>query len=663
MPSGAEDPGAIAEKAGSARPNPSDEYRRWNRVLAEFFLLSAEPEQDVFLSVTPSTLSTALDQVEGELLTADDSQSALKGAVASMYSKYVLDEGHSIGELAAIGDDGMPHSVAFLAVSVLAAYDQERDPRRDEPFGRLPYYRPLSEALGCELGSNGLPEGFDPDAFDSLWSSLSYWVLESAKAVLDLPRSDRGHVAYPHRHVLLRQVDIDKLPAMFEREGFEPFSRSVSSTRMGRALDRYASLTGNAKSALGDERCQAVIEQTLTILEAWDGSVETGAGVRKAAIQIHLWFQRDVPILSYLPSRPVGFPDRFVTGDGVVLEDEDGPYYSSIPIAAEDGRALLDGFEWRSGRFTLRRPAARVVALAPASELSGFLSSPGLHLGRASAILCTDELEGEARAYLEAVSGRQQHPISGGELPENWALFRDVTPETVVNPPAGLEALEVSASVSVDFVGGIRLERGRTWLAGSSPRVLVTPERADVTVDGVLCTLVDGEVVSSALQRSGRHVITAGRVTRRMSIAEADVSVACVPLLAEAHPDHTVIALPHGSWTLLGSHPSESRRLDCPTVSGIFSCEFSPVWAVRSRRQGGIRQPILCLVDNPPPPQETQPAPECRAWCDAVRWAQQHGAGFERLGPTLGSVSDPRGVWSRYVAVSKRLRRRCGRTR
>src|SRR5579862_201395 len=657
-------PRAEATKEGTAQRGLPLEYRRWNRVLADFFLLQAEPNQDVFLSVTPSSLSRALDEVEGEPLSPDDSQRDFKRAVATMYSQYVVSQGHGIGALSSEDEDGIPQSVAFLGVSVLAAYDQERDPERDEQFGKLRYYRPLSDALGCRLMSNNLPEGFDPDEFDQLWNDLAYWVLDKLQAVLDLPRSDRGHVAYPHRHVLLRQVDIDKLPVMFEREGFEPWSRSVSPNRMGGALDRYSSLTGNARTALGDKRRQAVIEQALDVLNEWDGSVDTGVGIRKAAIRLHLWFQRgDVPVLSYLPSRPAGFPDSFETSNGIALEGEDGPYYSSILITASDGNALVDGFEWKTRGFTLRRPPCRVVALSQSSDPSGFLSEPGLHRERTSAVLCVGEMLAGVTAHLDAITGRQNQPTSGGELPDGWSLFRNVTPKTMVDPPVGLEALAVSETVSIDFVGGIRLERGRTWLAGSIPKIYVTPSDAAVKVDGgALSPVIDGEVSSESMMAVGSHLITVGRLTRRMNVREAAISEGCTPLIADLGEEHVMAVVPRGEWTLLGAHPTELLRVECTRNSGIFATGFNAVWAVDARNGGGKR-PIMCLVYDPPPPLDASPAPECRAWCDAIRRAQQHRAGFVRLGDARAPVRDPQPAWGRYVALSKRLRRHCGRMR
>jgi len=84
--------------------------------------------------------------------------------VSLAYRTQILTEPEKLWALATLGDDGMPISVAFLALSVLAAYEMHAD----EEAGPNAYYPRLALLLGIDLVA-GHPRGFDLQDFEGLW--------------------------------------------------------------------------------------------------------------------------------------------------------------------------------------------------------------------------------------------------------------------------------------------------------------------------------------------------------------------------------------------------------------------------------------------------------------------------------------------------------------
>lgn len=644
---------------GSPSASPLDEYRRWNNVLAQFFLLSAHRDDDVFLSVTPGLLAKALDDVENVILTPDDAYDDFKRSVSALYSYRVIQQHNPLRCLADQCSDGLPESIAFLGLSVLAAYDQERG---EEATGRLRYYEPLAELLGCGLVGQ-YPKGFDPQQFDELWDLLGFWLLDRTGALLFLGRRNRQHTAQPRQHALLRRVDIAKLPILFESHSFEPGSRSVSPERLGRALDGFGRLTRDARSALGDKRRRSVIEQATTQLESWDGSVSDPRGTVKSSIQIQLLFRGDEPIFFFLPSRPSRFPDTFQAAE-VRLESTDGPYYEPVKIQPTAGSALLHGFEWRSAGLTLRRPGVQVLALSPARDLSGFVSQPGLRRGVRSAVLCADGVRDEVAAFLTAITGRQTRSYAHPAVPHGWTLFADVLPQNAVPPPPGLDALEVSDAVTVEFVGGLRVGPSRSWLAGAPPTVVVSgPANIRVTVDSQPFPLVDGEIRSDALSEVGRHTIRVGRVLRTMEIVQPQVDQRnLAPLIVTSATGGWRIPIPRGQWALLGSQPDEVLLVASRQVSSVADCPFPPVWAVVPGNERG-RRSILSLTQHPIAAANPRRRANSSLWAECVRNAQQHFGGFDSFEPEPVREEDLHRVWNGYRQSARSVKRSLKRTK
>ena len=123
--------------------------------------------------------------------------------------------------------NGLPACTAFLALSVLAAYEMHGD----EAAGPNAFYRRLSELLALPLAGSH-PPGFTTRDFEWLWRLLGRWVAETTAANLPFPEHPgvRRFIALPLAHVPLRRIDTEKLPDFFLWAGYEPNSRVNAET-------------------------------------------------------------------------------------------------------------------------------------------------------------------------------------------------------------------------------------------------------------------------------------------------------------------------------------------------------------------------------------------------------------------------------------------------
>jgi hypothetical protein len=667
------DPEALARPAVVSAPALDDvAYLVWNRALAQYCLFGDELDELLYLTVTPTILAAALSEVQPGRLLPEDAEAAFVRAVAAVYRGRVLEHRQRLRILRRCGPEGLPDCIAFLAASVLAAYEM----RSDEEAAATAYYSRLAELLTCDL-TGGHPRGFDPDEFEALWHFLDGWLRTEKGRRLALPGPEVGlrrFVALPLTHVPLRRVDIERLPEFFAWVGYEPGAR-IARTKLDQDLVSWSlgrtPFTSAGMAALADERRPAVLSQIAHELESWDGAHTDSLGRRSGRVEILLDVVQRRPELFYLPRRPAAFPQVFDDG-AHAFEASDEGWYDPVPLGSEDGQALSDGFEWQviAGRLrlVLRRPGARAIALPASHEYTGYLSHRALQLGAPAAALCRETLVQPASEYLSTISQQRCIPINYPGLPEGWRLFTGIKPRRQGEiPPAGLEALAVEAAVDLIPAGGLRLGSRWAWVLGAPPRLIVAglDVGARVTIDGELVAVADDGTLadSGALTRPGTHIIEAAGLRRRVEITEPEVpSQPWTP-----PPSRTVLALPRGSWTLIGAVPGEVALPVFRSPTGaVVSSVFPVVWAVESGAGAGAR--VLCLSVPPPPPSRVMrfapngPGGRSLQWASAIYNATIRRPRMATLDGQPCRLGDCN-VWAEYAQTARDIKRRFRRTR
>ena len=657
----------------SAPPLEDVDYLLWNRALATHCLLGDEGDEVLYLSVTPTILAAALSEVQPGRQLPEDAEAHFVEAVAEVYRAWVIGQREKLRMLRRCGPNGLPDCIAFLAASVLAAYRMHSD----EEAAATAYYLRLAELLKCDL-VGGHPRGFDPDEFEALWRFLETWLRREKGRRLAIPGPDVGlrrFVALPLTHVPLRRVDIERLPEFFAWAGYEPgakirrqkLDQDLASWSLGRSV-----FTNAGMAALADDRRPAVLAQVAHELEAWDGSHSDSIGRRSARVEILLDIVQRRPELFYLPRRPPAFPPVFDDG-AHAFEASDEGWYDPVPIRSEDGATLAEGFAWEAVagrlRLVLRRPGASAIALPASHEYTGYLSHRSLQLGAPGAVLCREALAKSAAEYLSVICQQRCVPLNDRSIPEGWRLFTGIKPVRRLDAsPGGLEALAVESAVDLIPTAGLRLGSRWAWVAGAPPRLMVAglSGRERVTIDGEAAAVAeDGTVaVDGRLAQAGTHVVEAGGLRRRIEIVEPEIRT------GPRAPDGrgTAVALPRGSWTLLGALPGEVARPIWQSRAGAVAlCGFSAVWAVDPGSGRGAS--VLCLLARPPAPGRVERfraygavGRTLLAWASAIYNAaiRRPRAAFVHGEECGGEIRD---AWADYARAARDIKRRLRKAR
>lgn len=245
----------------------------------------------------------------------------------------------------------------------------------------------------------------------------------------------------------------------------------------------------------------------------------------------------------------------------------------------------------------------------------------------------------------------------------------DVKPVRGGDPPAGLEALGVESDVEIIPAGGLRLGRRWAWLQGAPPRILVSGLDAggSAVLDGKPVPIgEDGSLIlNGGLARPGPHIIEAGRVKRTVEIVAAQV-----PARREAWTDsgpegteargRCAIALPRGTWTVLGARAGEMAASVAQPGGTIAQCGFEPIWAVRAGAGPGAD--VVSLCSSLPPPPAVSIVRGRRPYAEGHRWASIIYAASIRRARVWRLDGEPEQLqlascWQKYVEVARTIKR------
>lgn len=637
------------------------DYECWNRTLAEYCLLSEDNDNQAYLTVSPNILAAAWNQIHTEVMEAREAEKSFVCAVSEMYRRDVKRFG--LSWLSRFGQDGLPRSIAFLGLSVLATLKMEED---DEHAAHN-YYSRLEGVLGLE--GDDFNRNSNREEFKALWHQLGQWLKEERQLSMAFPTRQEGpyHIPLlPLSQAPFRRVDLEKLPSFFS--SFQYQANGITSrTKLRDDLitwGRSNHLTTQGLDALQDDRCNSVLAQVEQELGAWDGTIEV-AGARWAQIELQLNFPGRKPRVYLLPHRPCGFPERFEASERGFEAGDDG-WYEPVELLRDEGRLLRANIDWLmtyAGRqLALHRNEAAVIAFAESSFLSGYLSRLHLPLQINCAVLCRVDLTSKVKGYLYQITEQDHQPEP---LLEGWNLFRNVRPvRQLMHIEEVLKPIDVQTEMQILTVGGLRLGR-REWLAGVPPRILIAGKRQlheRAAINGTMIEISEeGALIEDGLfHQPGRYEITIGRANAvNIDIIEPKLA----PEFREAEGGKwfcaisasNLVVLPPGNWTLLGTATNEVRHCNHHSFNGIITnTPFRAVWAIN--RQPGASVKIICLTVPPPPPQTSTFSAQPSNLLSGAHWATTILSATS-LRPRFACLTefaaiDLRQAWQAYLAAA-----------
>lgn len=384
-------------------------------------------------------------------------------------------------------------------------------------------------------------------------------------------------------------------------------------------------------------------------------------------------------------------------------------WFDDVQVA--DLEALLcDGTAWtaalsdgRNLRWVLSGREIYVLSHHP--DLSGFVGTPKVLLGKSHVVLCTARMLPEVRRVIS--EGGSPDPVILGSdegVPPGWIGLRSVIPHIPLSSTTEADILNVlraDADLRIELEGGIRVGRS-WWLLGHPPKIRVLGQQAagdrafidnrEVQLDAAGCLVADGA------DHLGQHSVTCGNISRIYSIVEGiehwdawdaycwsmgDVRLdekphrpaICGPLVRvpSSAPDGIqVVLVPVSNELLLGAAPGEIER--CDTRADIAASKhialpsFNPVWAAPAnilrcdKRNAklvfiGDRSRLASLQPRHraiPLPAATGKARKDRdrriaAWCTAVLNAGRKGLQIEP------SADDIAALWLAYKRCARSI--------
>jgi hypothetical protein len=591
-------------------------YVSLNRAIAEYCFSEASSSNEAYLTITPRILATLISRSCGKSLTPDESEKYLVRVVSEVYQSSVIRDGLRYTFRITSGQDKWPKCIAFLALTVLAAYQMHAD----EAVGANAYYKRLADLLECKV--DGIyPQGFNPSEFEDLWvflrDELEQGDLRGRRRIQlaspELGSDNKRYISYPLTHVPLRKIDVEKLPEFFTMSGYEPESR-ISNAKIDFDLNHWSrlqSLSKPGKEALNDRRRKAAIAEIAQELELWDGSVTKPTGEWSAPIELLLDTSNKQQKLFYFPRRPSKFPESLIAEEHHFLSGQDG-WYSLEPVLREDGHKLLNGISWKTIakgiQIVLERSGATAISFVPSqnNSYSGSLSNRKLIRGMECSALVHESIADSAKEYIQAISNSRCETKSYRGLPDGWCLFHKFKVERYLESPlpAELSALNVESEIDIKAIGGLRLGGRNAWLLGAPPRLVVTGnERKNIPIiDGHVASINDSGLLideDSSLSRPGIHIIEIEALTKRIEIIdpEAGDKLSNWPI-----PNTNLcnqIALPKGAWKLVGELPGQVLGVESDSWNGfITNCQFRAIWAIKASKHLEMLQGNLSVVDS-----------------------------------------------------------------
>jgi hypothetical protein len=455
-------------------------YSQWNQALISYFTTGIPQGSQIYLSVDDDVL---------ESIGQDFSPSDWCADFCAAVKKEVIVDGQvKLSHLQGRDEQGLPKSVAFLAVMVLAAYRMAED----EEVNQSNFFRRFKEIFDLPISEYSRPIGMKEE--EPLWQDWALWLRQNGF----VPSAQRGegsrtYINYPISQTLLRQSDKDQLCKLFNEKHWKaPWDAQTLIVRVRQDTSKFSKHLQALLSAHQLKSRYEVVAEA--IHEVYEQGCLTAVN-KKATPSRHLFaglyrtedvFSGTVEYFVY-PKQPRKRPlkqieiqheDNFYP----LIEERPGWYEPMEWVISEDelGTKYRVHASERLDDLILPQRDFWILISDPTNPESVDYASWGTpQLGETFILLCQRELLSQLELLQSEHLLKWNHQSQPFGDNSDWVELRECM---VISPAwhgvfienlALKDALQPSTHLSVNFSGGLRVPSLGAWLVDHAPQVTI----------------------------------------------------------------------------------------------------------------------------------------------------------------------------------------------
>lgn len=402
----------------------------------------------------------------------------------------------------------VPPMLAFLAVTVAAAEEMGTG-----DVDANAYYSHLCRLLDLNPESSDarkLQEAYRGIA-EPLWGYLNRWLIDIrySRGVPTAYAISQRFVGIPVSQALVREIDRNRLPTMFQFFGLKPLV-AISAPEMEELVtlwiqrDDHQVSAGLRKLWLNAQARAQISAVFCDELEKWEGSAGgssavAGIGqpqlVHNRKLKLGAWFSNQMGnkalhISLLAPASLSMTQDEFnlklAQGTEIPFEKLNDDYCEAKGIGKEAIEAICNSIlelEDSTGQ-SFRREPTTIIAMQFDEQNQGFVETKKLQAGHDALLLVKDHnnLLIETKAFLDRNSRHGYEMLGPGTrgIPAGWWCFRNVQITDIDNQlktaveKEVFSALVPSVNSQILVSGGVKLPGFRSlsqWLVGFAPEL------------------------------------------------------------------------------------------------------------------------------------------------------------------------------------------------
>ncbi|MCE5285181.1 MAG: hypothetical protein LLG02_04935 [Pelosinus sp.] len=481
-------------------------YQEWNTCLRDYFFNPSAAGREVILFADATLISKI-----GERSGADfnDFITAIKKGPHWSNKTYLCQKAYDI-YYNWRSNWGKPQYVAYLVFFVLAAGTEGE-------FSSHAYYPRLNQLLG-NPADIGAPASFR--RMYELWQDLEVWsrtdMVETLGRFSARIRGSWVHVGFPLSQTLITADERAALPRIFAEYGFDPTCPPNLSV-LSKAICNHSELQMRTRRLLQSEERDtadlrdALIDLIAADLKDWSGDV--GAeneglsaegfrifGSARLCIEYNSVSQSVKSSIRFKVNRDLPEEEMFFIRE----RDQStwacrGSIHSWSTEFYDPGtKGILDAgyLNWTEGelfsdetgnwRVRLCGREVRLFVNGMREKLPRFIETNTIQTNTKYFVACSNNYVQEIAEWgpKSCQVFRENHVING--LPIGWRLFEI---ENVIQSHSRIDVLRLPISISMNFVGGVKSDRGNKYFDFAPPKIAIEGCPVDVTPMTLGCAL------------------------------------------------------------------------------------------------------------------------------------------------------------------------------